>query len=89
MRNYPTFRVATANVAPIFLGTPATVDKVCALVEEVARHGARLIAFPESYIPTFPVWLALRAPIHNATWRSRLRWRPTRCSSSWTSRRPG
>lgn len=65
MKNYPRFRVAAAHAAPVFLDTSATVDKACALIEEAARHGARLIAFPESYIPAFPVWLALQAPIYN------------------------
>jgi aliphatic nitrilase len=65
MKTYPKFRVAAAHVAPVFLDTPATVDKACAMVEEAARHGAQLVAFPESYIPAFPVWLALQAPIHN------------------------
>src|SRR5713226_10617430 len=65
MKTYPKFRVAAAHAAPVFLDTAATVDKACTLIEEAARHGARLIAFPESYIPAFPVWLALQAPIYN------------------------
>lgn len=65
MRKYPTFRVAAAQAAPVFLDAAATVEKACALIEEAARHGARLIAFPEAYIPAFPVWLALQAPIYN------------------------
>ncbi len=65
MRKYPTFRVAAAHAASVFLDAAATVEKACALVEEAARHGARLIAFPEAYIPAFPVWLALQAPIYN------------------------
>lgn len=63
MREYPKFRVAAAHAAPVFLDTAATVEKAGALVEEAARHGARLIAFPEAYIPAFPVWVALQAPI--------------------------
>jgi aliphatic nitrilase len=65
MRKYPTFRVAAAHAAAVFLDAAATVEKACALIEEAARHGARLIAFPEAYIPAFPVWLALQAPIYN------------------------
>ena len=62
---YPTFRVALAHVAPIFLDRDATVDKCCTLIAEAARNGARLIAFPEAYVPAFPAWAALNAPIDN------------------------
>ena len=62
---YPAYKVAAAHVAPIFLNRKATVDKACALIEEAARHGAQLIVFPETYIPAFPLWCGLQAPIYN------------------------
>ena len=65
MNTYPAYKVAAAHVAPVFLDLEATVQKACSLIGEAARNGARLIAFPETYIPAFPVWSALRAPIHN------------------------
>ncbi len=65
MNTYPAYKVAAAHVAPVFLDVEATVDKACSLIGEAARNGARLIAFPETYIPAFPLWSALRAPIHN------------------------
>jgi aliphatic nitrilase len=65
MVTYPAFKVAAAHVAPIFLDLEKTVDKACAVIEEAARHGAQLIAFPETYVPAFPVWCSLRAPIYN------------------------
>jgi aliphatic nitrilase len=58
-------KVAAAHVAPVFLDRDATVEKACSLIREAARNGARLISFPETYIPAFPVWCSLRAPIHN------------------------
>ncbi len=63
--SYPAFRVAAAHVAPVFLDVARTVDKACAVIEEAARHGAQLVAFPEAYVPAFPVWCAVRAPTHN------------------------
>ncbi|MEU1301589.1 carbon-nitrogen hydrolase family protein [Streptomyces shenzhenensis] len=57
--------VAAAHLEPVFLDKEATVRKAVDAIGEAARHGAGLIAFPESFVPGFPVWTALRAPIHN------------------------
>ena len=62
---YPAYTVAAAHVAPVFLDLRRTVDKVCSLIAEAARHGAQLVVFPETFVPAFPVWCALRSPIHN------------------------
>jgi aliphatic nitrilase len=62
---YPAYKVAAMHVAPVFMDTPATVDKACSLIEEAARNCARLVAFPETYIPAFPSWCAVRAPLYN------------------------
>ena len=59
-----TVRVAAAHVSPVFLDREATVDKACALIAEAASGGAQLVAFPESFIPAFPVWCAVQAPIY-------------------------
>jgi len=60
-----TIKVAAAHAAPVFLDRSATIGKTCSIVAEAARNGAQLIAFPETFIPAFPVWSALRAPIYN------------------------
>ena len=65
MTDYPSFKVAAAHVAPVFLQVEATVEKACSIVREAARNGAQLVAFPEAFIPAFPVWCALQSPIHN------------------------
>lgn len=62
---YPVFKAAAAHVAPVFLDRARTVEKACDIIREAARNGAQLIAFPEAYIPAFPIWSALWAPIHN------------------------
>jgi aliphatic nitrilase len=63
MIHYPAYKVAAAHVAPVFLDTDRSVSKACSVIEEAAGHGARLIAFPEAFVPGFPVWAALEAPI--------------------------
>lgn len=65
MTPHPTFKACAAHASPVFLDAKATVAKACALIAEAARNGAKLIAFPESYVPGFPVWAAVQAPIHN------------------------
>jgi aliphatic nitrilase len=60
---YPRFRAAACHAASVFLNTAKSVDKACDWIGEAARNGAKLIAFPESYIPGFPVWAPVQAPI--------------------------
>ncbi|CZT14104.1 related to aliphatic nitrilase [Ramularia collo-cygni] len=61
----PKVRVAACNVAPIFLDTAKTVQKTISLISEAARNKADLVVFPESYIPAFPLWAGVSAPIDN------------------------
>ncbi|WP_311274441.1 carbon-nitrogen hydrolase family protein [Methylobacterium sp. WCS2018Hpa-22] len=61
----PRFKAAAIHAAPVFLDAAATTAKAVALIEEAARAGAALVAFPETFIPAFPVWAALSAPIDN------------------------
>ncbi|MBV8572253.1 MAG: carbon-nitrogen hydrolase family protein [Acidobacteriaceae bacterium] len=63
MSRYPAYKVAAAHVAPVFLETEQSVAKACAIIEEAAKTGAGLIAFPESFLPGYPIWAALEAPI--------------------------
>jgi nitrilase len=60
---FPKFKAAACHAASVYLDTQRTVDKACDLIAEAARNGASLVAMPESFIPAFPVWAALQAPI--------------------------
>ena len=60
---YPKLKAAAVQAAPVFLDRDATIDKVAQLVPKVKEMGADLVVFPESFIPTFPVWNLLHAPI--------------------------
>ncbi|TBV00493.1 carbon-nitrogen hydrolase family protein [Phytopseudomonas dryadis] len=65
MSSLPRLKVAACHAAPVFLDKTATTAKALALMGEAAAHGAELVVFPESYIPAFPIWAALWAPIVN------------------------
>lgn len=53
--------VAAVQATPVFLDREATVAKAVALTKEAAKAGAKLIVFPETFIPTYPDWV-WRAP---------------------------
>jgi aliphatic nitrilase len=61
----PRFKAAAVHAAPVFLDKAATSKKAISLIREAAAAGAELVAFPETFIPAFPVWAALWAPIDN------------------------
>jgi nitrilase len=65
MKKYPRYKVAAMHVSPVFLDTEKTIDKACSLIEEAASNGASLVAFPETFVPAFPLWGRLRAPVFN------------------------
>src|SRR4029077_2043822 len=56
------YKVAAVQAAPVFLDLDATVDKTIALIEQAAEQGAKLIAFPETFIPGYPWQIWLGAP---------------------------
>ncbi|KAI1406571.1 nitrilase [Hypoxylon fuscum] len=60
-----TTRIAACHAAPVFLSAKETTAKAIWLIQEAAKNKANLVVFPESYIPAFPIWSALRPPTEN------------------------
>lgn len=48
---------AVTQAEPEWLDPDKTVEKTCRLVEEAAANGAKLVTFPECWIPGYPAWI--------------------------------
>jgi nitrilase len=55
-------KVAVVQAAPAFLDLKAGVAKTIDLMREASAAGAKLIAFPECWIPGYPWWIWLDSP---------------------------
>jgi nitrilase len=52
-----TVKAAAVQAAPVLLDRGATVEKVIGLTEQAAGEGARLVVFPEAFVPGYPDWV--------------------------------
>jgi len=48
--------VGVAQASPAVLDLERAVDKACSWIDKAARQGVRLLAFPEAWIPCYPLW---------------------------------
>src|SRR3974390_3261333 len=53
---YENVRVAAVQAASVFLDREGSTEKACRLIREASAKGARVIGFPEGFIPAHPVW---------------------------------
>ena len=49
--------VAVVQHPPVTLDRKKTLERGVKLLEEAASHGARLVSFPETWLPGYPEWL--------------------------------
>jgi nitrilase len=69
---YPRFRAAAVQAAPAFLDRDASISRLEQWAARAHAAGADLIVFGESYIPAFPLWNMLYAPIDQHAFYRRL-----------------
>lgn len=79
-------KIAAVQTAPVFMNTAATVDKTCNLIAEAASNGARLVAFPEVFIPAYPYWAWLEPPIYAEKWYQGLYQASLEVPGPWTDK---
>lgn len=48
--------VAVAQATPAVLDLPGCIARAGELIREAGRRGARVVAFPETWIPVYPLW---------------------------------
>ena len=51
------FLVAAIQMSPVFMDREATIERACAAVADAAARGARLVVFPEAFVPGYPLWV--------------------------------
>ncbi len=69
---FPKFKAAAVQTAPVFLDVDKTIDKAVSLIAEAARNGAQLIAFPEVFISGYPYWNWIMTPVQGSAWYEKL-----------------
>ncbi len=67
-------QAAVIQAAPVLFDREATVEKACRLTQEAASQGARLILFPEAFIPAYPRGLSFGVTVGSRTPEGRRTW---------------
>jgi nitrilase len=57
-----TATIAAVQATPVFFDREATIERVAELTKEAAAHDARLVAFSEGFVPTYPDWVWRTSP---------------------------
>lgn len=67
-----TVTAAAVQAAPVFLDRDATIEKASVLIKEASGGGAEVIAFPETFVPTYPDWVWRTTPWADGEWYGKL-----------------
>jgi nitrilase len=69
-----TVRVAVVQAAPILMDREATTEKAIALTLEAAEKGAKVVVFPEAFIPAYPRGLTFGTKVGSRSPEGRKDW---------------
>jgi nitrilase len=70
--DFPKFTAAAVQAAPVWLEAQATAEKAVSLIKQATDKGARLIVFPEVFLPGYPYWNWITDPVTGSAWFERL-----------------
>ncbi len=71
---FPKVRAAVVQAAPVLMDREATVEKAGRLIDEAVAQGARLVVFPEAFIPAYPWGIRFGTRIGGRTTEGRKAW---------------
>jgi aliphatic nitrilase len=63
MSKKPKVKVACVQAAPVYFDLDRSIEKGIGLIREASRNEARLIAFPEVWLPGYPYFFWLGTPL--------------------------
>lgn len=67
-------RVAVIQAASIFMDRDATIEKAISLIKQAGEKGAKIVVFPEAFIPAYPRGLSFGTVIGSRTDEGRKDW---------------
>jgi nitrilase len=76
MGTFAKVTAAVVQASPVLFDREASTAKTCSLIASAAGQGARLILFPEAFIPAYPRGLSFgarvgsRSPSGRRTWQT-------------------
>ncbi|TBL74513.1 carbon-nitrogen hydrolase family protein [Paenibacillus thalictri] len=71
---YSTVKVAVVQAAPVLFNKQSAMDKIASASREAAEQGAKLIVFPEVFVPGYPRGLSFGARVGSRTTDGRKDW---------------
>ncbi|GMA64877.1 carbon-nitrogen hydrolase family protein [Alicyclobacillus fastidiosus] len=74
-------KVAVIQCAPVIMDREATTQKAISLIHEASQKGAKLVVFPEAFIPAYPRGLAFGARIGSRNAAGREDWARYWCNA--------
>lgn len=54
------FKAAAVHAAPVYMNKQATLEKVVRLIKQAGQEGIKLLVFPETFVPGYPVSCPVR-----------------------------
>jgi len=73
-KEFQRFKVAVVQATPVLFNREATIEKTCRLILEAAAQDAKLILFPEAFIPAYPRGLSFGTVVGNRSSAGRRTW---------------